>query len=217
MQPFVLSEKPSIAHHFLNEMRHQTIQQDSMRFRRNMERLGEILAYEISKNMIYQNSETQTVLGLAKGFELVNQPVLVSVLRAGLPFYQGFLNFFDQAKSTFIGAYRGKHNADESFEIELHYIASPDLTDQTVILIDPMLATGKSFVSSYQALCKFGIPKKLHIAAAIGTPQGIELLQEKLPKDTEIWLGALDETLNQKFYIVPGLGDAGDLAYGVKL
>ena len=213
---FILSSNNSIANHFIAELRDVQIQKDAMRFRRNMERLGEVLAYEISKILIYEKTEVQSPLAMAETELLSNQPVLVTILRASLPFHQGFINVFDKAENAFIGAYRGKHRADESFDVEMDYIASPDLTNKTVILIDPMLATGKSLVKSYQALLNYGKPNKLIIASAIAAPEGLEYLQENIP-DVEIFVGTVDKFLNEKYYIVPGLGDAGDLAFGLKL
>lgn len=213
---FILTSKNSIANHFIAELRDVKIQQDSMRFRKNLERLGEVLAYEISKTLSYESVEVQSPLAISKTELLSNQPVLVTILRASLPFHQGFINVFDKAENAFIGAYRGQHLADESFDVEMDYLASPDLTDKTIILIDPMLATGKSLLKSYEALLKYGKPAKVIISAAIAAPEGVAFLQEHLP-EAEIFIAALDEYLNEKYYIVPGLGDAGDLAFGLKL
>ena len=213
---FVLTETNSIANHFIAELRDITIQNDSMRFRKNMERLGEVLAYEISKSLTYQPATVQTPLALAHTHLLSQQPVLVTILRASLPFYQGFLNVFDKAENAFIGAYRGKHRADETFDIQMDYLACPDLSNKTIILIDPMLATGKSLLKSYEALLAHGKPARTIIVSAIAAPEGVDFLQGNLP-DAELFLGTIDEKLNSKFYIVPGLGDAGDLAYGEKL
>ena len=213
---FILSSNNSIANHFIAELRDVHIQKDAMRFRRNMERLGEVLAYEISKILIYEKTEVQSPLAMAETELLSNQPVLVTILRASLPFHQGFINVFDKAENAFIGAYRGKHRADESFDVEMDYIACPDLTNKTVILIDPMLATGKSLLKSYQALLNHGKPNQLIIASAIAAPEGLAYLQENIP-EAEIFVGAVDKCLNEKYYIVPGLGDAGDLAFGLKL
>ena len=213
---FILNAQNSIANQFLAEMRDITVQNDSMRFRKNMERLGEILAYEISKTLDYQPATVQTPLAEASTALLTEQPVLVAILRASLPFYQGFLNLFDQSENAFIGAYRGKHRADETFDIQMDYLACPSLEGKTVMLIDPMLATGKSLVKSYQALLQYGKPVKLIIAAAIAAPEGLAYIQEQIP-EASLFVGAKDERLNEKFYIIPGLGDAGDLAYGGKL
>lgn len=213
---FILSNVNSIANHFIAELREVNIQQDSMRFRKNMERLGEILAYEVSKTLAYQTTIVQSPLAEATTHLLYEQPVLVAILRASLPFHQGFLNLFDRAENAFIGAYRGKHRADETFDIQMDYLASPDLTNKTIILIDPMLATGKSLVKSYEALLTYGKPARVIIAAAIAAPEGIQFLQTAIP-EANFFVGTIDEKLNNKFYIIPGLGDAGDLAYGGKL
>ncbi|MCS6968519.1 MAG: uracil phosphoribosyltransferase [Cytophagales bacterium] len=213
---FILAQQNSLAHHFIAELRDIRIQKDSMRFRRNLERVGEILAYEISKTMSYRWCTVETPLGVAHMKELECQPVLAPVLRAGLPFYQGFLNFFDRASSAFIGAFRGPHAEDFTFEIQMHYLAAPDLKGKELILIDPMLATGKSIVAAMQSLESCGKPSQTHVAAVIASRKGIEYVQQRLP-DCRIWIGDLDEELNAQYYIVPGLGDAGDLAFGTKI
>ncbi len=213
---FILTNTNTIANHFIAEMRDVNIQKDAMRFRKNMERLGEILAYEVSKTLTYQNSIVQSPLAQATTNLLKEQPVLVAILRASLPFHQGFLNVFDRAENAFIGAYRGKHRPDKTFDVQMDYLASPDLNNKTIILIDPMLATGKSLVKSYEALLTYGKPAKVIIVAAIAAPEGIQFLQKQIP-EANFFIGTVDEKLNHKFYIVPGLGDAGDLAYGGKL
>ena len=213
---FVLTEKASIANHFIAELRDKQIQKDSMRFRRNMERVGELLAYEISKSLTYEQVQVTTPLGIKDTLLLQQQPVLATILRAGLPLFQGFINYFDKADSSFIGAYRGKHKQDESFDIELHYAVAPDLNNRTLILIDPMLATGKSAVKAYKSLVQYGMPTHTHLVAAIASKDGIAYLQEQLPL-CQLWLGTIDDKLNSKAYIIPGLGDAGDLAFGSKI
>jgi uracil phosphoribosyltransferase len=213
---FILTNTNSIANHFIAEMRDVNIQHDSMRFRKNMERLGEILAYEVSKTLSYQTAIVQSPLAEASTNLLTEQPVLVAILRASLPFHQGFLNVFDSAENAFIGAYRGKHRPDETFDIQMDYLASPDLSNKTIILIDPMLATGKSLVKSYEALLTYGKPARTIIAAAIAAPEGLQFLQQQIP-EADFFIGAVDEKLNHKFYIIPGLGDAGDLSYGGKI
>ncbi len=213
---FILTSTNTIANHFIAELRDVTVQQDAMRFRRNMERLGEVLAYEISKTLGYEKAFIQSPLAIAKTELLSQQPVLVAILRASLPFHQGFINVFDKAQNAFIGAYRGKHRADETFDIQMDYLASPDLTGKTIILIDPMLATGKSLLKSYEALLSYGKPAKVIIAAAITAPEGLAYLQRNMP-EAEFFVGTIDDHLNEKYYIVPGLGDAGDLAFGLKL
>lgn len=212
---YILSDQPSIANQFLAELRDVSIQKDRMRFRKNLERLGEILAYEISKALEFQSIEVETPLAQTKVLVPLRPPVIVAVLRASLPFYQGFLNFFDKSESGFIGAFR-KEESDE-ISIHLGYHASPDLTGKELILADPMLATGKSIVTTIEALLSHGTPKIVHIAAAFASPEGIAFLESHLRIPYRVWLGALDEKLNSNSYIVPGLGDAGDLAFGEKL
>lgn len=214
---FILNEVNSIAHQFLSEMRDIHVQTDAMRFRRNMERVGEILAYEISKTLHYEVQKITTPLGVSDIPKLKRQPVLIPVLRAGLPFFQGFLNFFDKAESGFIGAYRNAHDADFNFDISLNYIAAPEIKDRTIIVIDPMLATGSSLVKSIHELLSKGKPENIHIASVIAAPEGIEYLKQNIKMPYSFWTGAIDEKLNDKSYIVPGLGDAGDLSYGNKI
>ncbi|MFN3759663.1 MAG: uracil phosphoribosyltransferase [Algoriphagus aquaeductus] len=212
---FILSNQNSIANQFLAELRNLNTQKDRMRFRKNLERLGEILAYEISKSMEYKSHEVETPLAKMTVEIPKRQPVIVAVLRASLPFYQGFLNFFDQAESGFIGAFREEKS--DSITINLGYHASPDLTGKELILADPMLATGKSFIKSIETLLTHGKPSIIHVAAAFAAPEGVEYLKSQLNIPYKIWLGALDQKLNQHSYIVPGLGDAGDLAFGEKI
>ena len=212
----VLEVNNSIANNFLAELRDVEIQRDSMRFRKNLERLGEVMAYEISKTLSYEEQDVISPLGSAKSFILNERIVLATIMRAGLGFHQGFLNFFDRAESAFVSAYR-KHEKDGSFEIQLDYISSPDLTDKTLILIDPMIATGHSVALSLKGLRnKYGEPSKIHIASIISSAIGIDFLKNKLPLGTDIWTMAVDQELTAQAYIVPGLGDAGDLAYGEK-
>ena len=213
---FVLDQQNTIASQFIAELRNVQTQHDRLRFRRNMERLGEILAYEISKSLDYQEVSVQTPLAKIKVAQLVDQPVLIGILRAALPFYQGFLNYFDQADSGFIGAYR-KPEEDAEIEIDLLYKAAPSITGKDVILIDPMLATGKSILVSIKDVLKNGKPKMIHIAGVIAAPEGVQYLQQNIDVPFKIWLGALDQKLNDRSYIVPGLGDAGDLCFGDKL
>lgn len=215
---FILNETNSIANNFLSEIRDISIHQDRLRFRRNLERLGEIMAYEISKDLDYQKSEISTPLQNMHVNVLKNQPVLISVLRAAIPFYQGFSNFFDHAPSGFIGAYRAKETTTNAeISIDLDYLAAPDLNGQEIILIDPMLATGKSFIKSVEALLQNGTPKIIHIASIIAAPEGVAFIEKSMSIPFKIWTCALDEKLNSKSYIIPGLGDAGDLAFGQKL
>ncbi|MGD1840610.1 MAG: uracil phosphoribosyltransferase [Thermonemataceae bacterium] len=213
---FVFSEKNSITNQFLAELRDVNIQEDPMRFRRNLERLGELFAYEISTTFAFKTIDVTTPLGTKQVTVPKQLPVLATILRAGLPMYQGFLNIFDRAPSAFIGAYRGAHKTDNSYDIEIHYTTTPSLSDKTLILIDPMLATGKSLHLVYKRLRHFGEPAKVHVVAAIASQQGIDYIQEQI-EEVQIWVGDVDETLNAKSYIIPGLGDAGDLAFGEKL
>ena len=212
----ILSRKNSIANHFLAELRDVKIQQDSMRFRRNLERLGEIFAYEVSKEFKYQSKEVKTPLGTAKVNLLEKQPVLATILRAGIPFHQGLLNYFDQAPNAFIAAYRLPGQSEEAIEVKVNYNVSPDINNKDLIIIDPMLATGTTIVLALNGLLKNGIPAHTHIVSVLGSRAGIDYLQKNI-KNFTIWLGDFDEELNKKAYIVPGLGDAGDLAYGRKL
>lgn len=199
------------------ELRDVSVQKDQLRFRRNLERLGELMAYEISKTLPFHNVNVRTPLGVAQTQLPRQQPVLATILRAGLPFHQGFMNFFDQAENAFAGAYRGYvPGSGDDFEIEMDYISSPDLSGKVLILSDPMLATGRSLEKVYHALLRYGIPAQAHIAAVLASPEGLRYVQERLPQ-CHLWLGAIDDHLNEHFYIVPGLGDAGDLAFGGKV
>ena len=211
-----LSQQQSVFSQFMAEIRDVDVQKDRMRFRRNLERVGELMAYEISKVLEYRQAPVKTPLGVSDCNVLAEQPVLATILRAGLPLHQGFLNYFDQAENTFISAYRLHHDGDDAFDVEVEYLASPDLEDKTVILCDPMLATGSSMVLAYKALLERGAPRHIHVATVIATDQGIRFVQEHLPAETTIWAGAVDHELTPRSYIVPGLGDAGDLAYGNK-
>ena len=210
-----LSEQNSIFNHFIAEIRDHVIQKDAMRFRRNLERIGEILGYELSKTLSYSKTEVTTPLGVSELELLDNQPVIATILRAGLPLHQGVLNYFDKAENSFISAYRRHHKSGE-FEIYVDYLASPSIEDKTVILTDSMLATGQSMVSVYKALLKMGSPKKIHLVVAIASQEAVDFVMSKLPRNTELWVGVIDSELTAQSYIVPGLGDAGDLAYGIK-
>jgi uracil phosphoribosyltransferase len=212
-----LSLQHSIFNQFVAELRDTAIQKDGMRFRRNLERMGEIMSYEISKKLNYETRETQTPLGIAQTSHLVAQPVIATILRAGLPMHIGVLNYFDQAENAFISAYR-KHHKDNSFDIHVEYVSSPNLNGKTLILCDPMIATGSSIVLAYKAILEKRTPKHTHIISAISSQQGVDFVKANLPtNDFTIWCGAIDEELTSHSYIVPGLGDAGDLAYGVKI
>ena len=217
MQIHYLSEGNSILNHFLGQIRNVSVQQDSMRFRRNIERIGEVMAFELSKNLQYKAIEITTPLGIKKTTEIEDKLVLCSILRAGLPLHLGFLNYFDNAENGFVSAYRHHPNNDNFFDILVEYQAVPNLHDKTLLLIDPMLATGQSMVAVFNKLMEKGLPKEIHIAVIIAAPQGIDFLKNHLPDNCHLWVATLDETLNEKNYIVPGLGDAGDLAYGNKL
>lgn len=212
-----LSQGPSLVNPLLAELRDTTIQKDPLRFRRNIERCGEIMAYELSKRLGYDDARVQTPLGEAIVPVLSEQPVLATILRAGLPLHQGLLNAFDRADNAFISAFR-KHEGDEAtFEVEIEYLASPSLEGRTVVLCDPMLATGSSMVLAWKALLERGTPKALHVVAVLASRRGVEAVQEHFPDGTTLWVAAIDETLNSRAYIVPGLGDAGDLSYGDKV
>lgn len=212
-----LSENNSILNNFLAELRNVSIQNDRLRFRRNIERIGEILGYELSKNLKYCEKEVETPLGVSR----INLPqddvVICSILRAGIPLHNGLLNYFDRAENSFISAYRHHPNNDEEFEILVEYIASPSLEGKTLILADPMMATGRSFVNVLQALERLGKPKKIHLVSVIGAREGIEYVSKNFPENSSLWIATIDEKLDDRGYIVPGLGDAGDLAFGSKL
>lgn len=212
------SKESSLLCDFVAEMRHVEIQGDSMRFRRNVARTGEIIAYEISKRLQYKLCDIPTPLGVAQGYRIDEQIVLGTILRAGLPFHQGFLSYFDKAENAFVSAYR-KYKDALRFDINIEYIACPDLTGKVLVLTDPMLATGSSMEMAFHALCSRGIPTSIHLASIIASRQAVEYLKEHLPKDLPItlWVGAIDPEIDEHSYIVPGLGDAGDLAYGEKL
>jgi uracil phosphoribosyltransferase len=210
-----LSTECSLICEWISEIRDVQIQSDRMRFRRNLERIGEIAAYEISRHLVYEEKEVQTPLGISQCKVLKEQPVLATILRAGLPLHQGLLNYFDKADNAFISAYR-KHRLDGSFEISLDYISCPELENRVVIISDPMLATGSSLVKTIQYLRDEGHPREIHVVAAIACSVGIEYVQRSEPK-VKIWCGDIDEELTAKGYIVPGLGDAGDLAFGTKV
>lgn len=213
----VIGNTNSLFNQYLAEIRDEKIQKDPMRFRRNMERAGEIFAYEISKMLSYRPREVTTCLGVAKTELLVEQPVLATILRAGLPLHQGLLNCFDQAENCFISAYR-KYDESGNFHIDFQYIASPLLDNKIVILSDPMLATGSSMEVGYHALLQKGEPTHVHLVSLIASRQGVDYVLNNLPNDRiTLWVGAIDPDLTPNAYIVPGLGDAGDLAFGPKI
>ena len=217
MEIINLGKQNSIFNHFIREIRDVSIQKDSMRFRRNIERIGEVFAYEISKKMKYENQNITTPLGISVESLMIEKPVLATILRAGLPLHQGLLNYFDRSDNCFISAFR-KHKKGGDFEIKIEYMSSPSLDEKIVILCDPMLASGNSMVLAMKALLSKGKPKHIHIVAIIASNEGVQYLKENTPfRNCTLWLGAQDAEMTSQSYIVPGLGDAGDLAYGVKL
>ncbi len=212
-----LVKQRSVAGHFLAELRDVNIQKDPLRFRRNLERIGEVLALELSRTLDYSEQEVTSPLATARVHLLQEQPVLATILRAGLPLHQGLLNYFDRADNAFISAYRKHRKGEDGFDIEVEYLSSPSLHERTLVLCDPMLATGQSMVLVYKALLRLGKPKALHVVSAIASAEGLEYAKLHLPAGTRFWIGAIDEEMTAQAYIVPGLGDAGDLAYGSKL
>ncbi len=213
----ILGNRSSLLNQYISELRDAGIQKDSLRFRRNMERLGEIFAYEISKTLRWEKREVVTSLGVASCEVLENQPVIATILRAGLPMHQGLLNAFDRAENAFISAYR-KHRKNGRFDIQVEYVSSPGLDGKVLIISDPMLATGSSMILSYKELIQKGIPSHTHVVSILASNQGVDYVKKNMPTSNyTMWLGAVDDELTAKAYIVPGLGDAGDLAYGSKL
>jgi len=207
----------SVLKQYIAELRDVTIQKDHMRFRRNIERIGEILGYELSKTLNYTKNSIQTPLG-SKFMNLPQKDlVLCAILRAGLPLHQGLLNYFDQAESAFISAYRHHQKNSDEFEVIINYLAAPTLDNKTLLLADPMLATGKTLENTYKAIRSHGTPSQTHIISVIGSKEGINYINDIFPENTHLWIAAIDENLNNKGYIIPGLGDAGDLSYGSKL
>ena len=220
MKVINLSEQPSLLNQYLKEMRSIDVQKDSMRFRRNIERIGEIMAVEISKHLTYATEQVQTPLAVAEMQVPQDQVVLGTLLRAGLPMHQGFLNMFDKAENAFISAYRKEtigRRGEMQIEIVSEYLAAPSIEGKTLILVDPMLATGLSMEVGYKALLSHGTPKSVHVACLFGTPQAIDYLSKTMPEHVTLWCAVIDPVLNEKMYIVPGLGDAGDLCFGEKL
>ncbi|WP_323787415.1 uracil phosphoribosyltransferase [Psychroserpens sp.] len=217
MQIHNLSESNSILNSFIAEIRDVAIQQDRMRFRRNIERIGEVLGYEMSKTLDFKPKTIQTPLGEKPTEIYQNNIVLCSILRAGVPLHNGLLNYFDDAENAFISAYRHHKHDPETFEIVVEYLACPDLNGKTLILADPMLATGQSMVATFEALKPFGTPKEIHLVSVIGAQAGVDFVTSHFNSDSHLWIATIDEQLNDKGYIIPGLGDAGDLAFGKKL
>lgn len=213
-----LDTTPSLLNRFIRELRDVSIQGDSLRFRKNLERIGEIMAYEISKRIDYHDEKITTPLCETMVKEPSEKIVLATILRAGLPFHQGFLNYFDRADNAFVSAYRKYREKGDTFDVLVEYLASPDINGKTLIIVDPMLATGSSMELGYRALLNNGTPAKIHIASVIASRQAVEYVAKVMPEDkTTIWCGAIDPEINSHSYIVPGLGDAGDLAFGEKL
>jgi uracil phosphoribosyltransferase len=210
------SKSNSIYNNFLAQLRDLKVQKDRLRFRRNLERLGEITAYEVSKELQFKEAEIYSPLGVAKSNIIEEQPVIATILRAGLPLHQGFLNYFDSADNCFISAYR-KHTNNEDFDVEIEYMSSPSVDGKVVILTDPMIASGASMVLAYKALLSKGKPKHVHVVGVISSLEGINYVKQHMPENTTIWIGAIDEEMTAQSYIVPGLGDAGDLAFGEKM
>lgn len=215
MKTINFADTPSLVSQYLMEMRNIDIQRDQMRFRRNLERVGEIMAYELSKTLDYKMVGIQTPLAKAECPVVAEQVVLATIFRAGIPFHQGFLQYFDHAENAFVSAYR-KYKEKESFDVCVEYLASPRLDGKTLVLCDPMLATGASMELSYRALLTKGVPAKVHIASVIASKKAVSYLNRVMPEDSTLWVGVVDDEINAHSYIVPGLGDAGDLAYGVK-
>ena len=212
-----ISKQNSILNTFLSEIRNSTVQKDRMRFRRNIERIGEILGYELSKSLKYKATSVETPLGNCRINLFENNIVLCAILRAGIPLHNGLLNYFDNAENAFILAYRHHKDNPENFKIVVEYLACPNLEGKTLILADPMLATGQSLVATFEALKPFGMPKEIHLVSIIGAQQGVDFVENHFENNTCLWIAAIDERLNSKGYIIPGLGDAGDLAFGEKL
>lgn len=210
------AETPSLVSRYMLELRDTNIQRDPLRFRENLRRIGQIMAYEISKRLRYEDVEVTTPLGTARCQQPADKIVLGTILRAGLPFHEGFLSFFDKAENAFVSAYRKYKEKGDSFDVLVEYLASPRLEGKTLLLVDPMLATGSSMEAGYRALLTKGTPAKVHIASVIGSKASVDYIRSRFPADTTLWIGAIDDEINAHSYIVPGLGDAGDLAYGEK-
>lgn len=217
MHLHLLLNNTSILDQFLYEIRDKNIQKDPLRFRKNIERIGEILGYELSKSLEFSGHEVETPLSIKKVKRLSESIVICSILRAGLPLHQGLLNVFDRCENAFVSAFRNHKGSDDDFEIITDYIATPNLNGKTLILADPMLATGQSIMATLTALSSYGQPKHIHLVSVIGSKKGVDYVSEQLPKDSHLWIGDIDPILNDKSYIVPGLGDAGDLSFGEKL
>lgn len=217
MEVIDFAKTPSLVSRFMLELRDKEIQKDPMRFRRNLDRIGEVMAYEISKHLQYETVEIQTPLGKAECQTPADKVVLATIMRAGIPFHHGFLNYFDRAENAFVSAYRRYKEKGDSFDVLVEYLASPSIEGKTLIIVDPMLATGSSMELAYKALLRKGNPAKIHVASVIASSQSVDYVCSHFPEDkTTVWIGAVDQEVNSHSYIVPGLGDAGDLAYGEK-
>ncbi|MDE5919956.1 MAG: uracil phosphoribosyltransferase [Duncaniella sp.] len=216
MEIINFAETPSLVSQYLSELRNVNIQNDMLRFRRNLERIGQIMAYEISRRLSYRKEEVTTPLSTSMDDVMDEQVVLATIFRAGIPFHQGFLSYFDRAQNAFVSAYR-KYREKDNFDVFIEYIASPKLDGKTLILVDPMLATGSSMDLAYRALLTKGTPRHIHICSVISSQAAVDYVKSAFPAEkTTLWLGAIDPEINAHSYIVPGLGDAGDLAYGIK-
>ena len=216
MEVINFANTPSLVSRYMLELRSVDIQNDRLRFRTNIDRIGQIMAYEISKRLEYKETEVTTPLGKCICQEPAEQIVLATILRAGLPFHHGFLSYFDHAENAFVSAYRRYKEKGDTFDVLIEYLASPSIEGKTLILVDPMLATGSSMDLAYRALLSKGTPAHIHVASVIASKQSVEYIRQHLPDDTPLWCGAIDDKVNSHSYIVPGLGDAGDLAYGEK-
>lgn len=216
MEIINFDEHPSLVSNYMAELRDTTVQRDRLRFRENLRRIGQIMAYEISKRVNYMDADIPTPLGTSKCKITADKMVLATILRAGLPFHEGFLSYIDRAENAFVSAYRKYKASTDEFDIHIEYIASPRLDKKTLVIVDPMLATGSSMELAYQALLTKGHPAKIHLASVIASQQAVDFIAKRFPEDTTLWVGAIDPELNPHSYIVPGLGDAGDLAYGEK-
>ncbi len=216
MEVINFAETPSIVNRYMLELRDVTIQHDPMRFRANLDRIGQIMAYEISKRLDYKETAVETPLGRCVCREPSDTVVVATILRAGLPFHHGFLNCFDRAENAFVSAYRRYREKGDTFDVLVEYLASPRLDGKTLLLVDPMLATGSSMELAYRALLTKGTPAKIHVASVIASRQSVEYIRDHFPEGTTLWCGDIDDEVNSHSYIVPGLGDAGDLAFGIK-
>ena len=214
---FELCSTNSVGNHFLAELRDVEIQKDSLRFRRNLERIGELLAYELSKSFQYKPHVVKTPLGESPTYLIKNQLVVATILRAGLPFFNGFLNFFDDVPSGFVGAFRIPGTEGKDLGIQVEYVTTPDLNGKDLVVVDPMLATGKSLVKSLNALLDYGDPASINVVSVICAPEGLDYVRQNTTREINLWTGCIDKELNEKDYIIPGLGDAGDLAFGQKV